>query len=352
MRTSGFCALVLVCMLSISVLCSFEGNGEHAQESAAHASDAGVWDLSASGCVGDSHDSSDGPRITFGSTAEIVVLCHKKSESARSRDMSVLALAIETNSGRVSRTLEWSGSGASAVYGTFQGNYAILRKGTVLYGRGLVEEIAQSPHEVVEMSPAGGRYLARTRPDKKKEVWITVDAESLRDQGVLPGFHEGSISDESVASVHLGLPNSPLVRIERAGKAPVDYSRGYPGGSPHFVSEDAILIDFPERFEIISAEGKRFLSKSHGEEDDIHVTAARDGRRMAITRDRHSGHWSELEFEQITVYQLPSGSPIWSFKHRGMKGAFTGHSDVVLSPDGSLLAIKWPEKVRLFRLPT
>jgi hypothetical protein len=315
-----------------------------------------AWNLREQGCAGDNHEVFSGggvpdARVAFGSNEEIVVLCHSQSDPGRNPyEVTVHALAIETISGRVSRTLDWTGNGSSAVFPTITGNYAILRHGTVLYGPGLGKEIARSPHGVMMISPGGGRFVASTRP-VKEVVWVTMDAATLTETGVLRRFYKGSISDTSVADLFLGLDNGPFIRIETDGREPVDYVTGVPAGSPAFVSDNTLLVVFPDRFELISTSGARLLSGPHGYQDGVRVTASRDGRRMAITHERYSGHWSVIKYEEVTVYDLESVKPIWTFKHRGMKGAFSGHSDMALSPDGSLLAIKWPGTVRLFRMP-
>src|SRR5262249_22601852 len=152
-------------------------------------------------------------RVAFGSNDEMVVLCNSQEDKVNHpHDVKVHALAIETRTGRVIRTLDWTGYGSSTVFATAAGNYAILRKGTALYGPGLFKELAHSANGVEMMSPNGGRFAARTTQDKKA-VWVTIDGETLGETGSLGSFYKGSISDKSVASLWLGLPNSPFVRI-------------------------------------------------------------------------------------------------------------------------------------------
>jgi len=136
--------------------------------------------------------------IAFGSNTELVVLGYASN---------VRAFVIDAQSGKVARTREWIRNSGSAVFATAGGNYAVLDKGTVLYGPGLVDEVARSPHWVAMLAPNGRRPAASTNPVKEVD-WITIDAETLAKTGVIPSFYVGSLAERSVARLVPGLQPS------------------------------------------------------------------------------------------------------------------------------------------------
>lgn len=280
--------------------------------------------------------------IAFGSNTDLVVLGY---------DTNVRAFVIDPQSGKVSRTREWPRRSGSAVFATDGGNYAVLDKGTVVYGPGLVDEVARSPQWVSLVSPNGRRFAASTHP-VKETVWITMDAETLAETGVISAFHEGSLAERSIATLVVGRQQGPLVEIETIGRDPVIYQPKWGTGYPVFASENVVVVLGPDCFDVITIDGELLFSGPGGWQEETHISTSRDGRRMAVTRGHYSGHMRrELKSEQVTVFDLRAKASIWTVEHKGMKGAFMEHSGVALSPDGTLLAISSRGHVRLFRMP-
>jgi hypothetical protein len=293
--------------------------------------------------------------LAFGSNFELVVLYHSIKDPVVSQyETKVRASVIDTRTGTVVRTREWTKSyGTSEVFATANGNYALIEKGTVLYGPGLTEEIARSPHYVTMVSPSGGRFASSR--SMGKEVWMTMDAATLTDTGVVPyfDFNRSSIADRSIARLVLGLQQGPHVEISTEGRSPVIYQRLGPQQdySPRFVSEEVLAVVSEDRIDVITVDGKLLFSVPEGWDSGTHICSSRDGRRMAVTQERYSGHWQLLESERVTVYDLASRTPIWRVVHKGLKGAFDGKSGIALSPDGSLLAIDSHGLVTLYKVP-
>lgn len=321
-------------------------------------------DLRHQGYKGDPTDKHGGGELdtglAFGSNSELVVMDHWVNDpSVDPNEGSTRAFVIETKSGSVVRKRSWMrkrsgiGSPGGVVLATASGNYAIHDKGTVLYGSGLAEEIARSPHWVEKISQGGARFAAPTRP-VKAEVWISMDAETLAEAGVLQGFqrNRSSLSDHRLASLVLRAGQEPAIEIESIDAKPVRYL--FPAGEkwPVFVSETRLVVVGMPRSDLVGIDGALVLSGLAGwEPHQVRVTPSRGGRRMAVTEGSYSGHWSLLKAERITVYDLEMATPIWTVKHNLMKGAFSGHSGIALSPDGSLIAINSSGIITLYRLP-
>jgi hypothetical protein len=279
--------------------------------------------------------------LAFRDNGEMVVLGYTSK---------VRAFVIDTQSGRVVRTRDWIRRGDSAVFATSEGNYAVLDGGTILYGPGLVDEVFRSPHFVSMVSPNGRRFAARTNP-VRGTVWIAIDADTLAESGTLPHFYDGTLAEQSTAQVVLRAGQGPSVEIATMDKTPAMYQPNWGKGRPYFVSENVLVVRGPERFDVITIDGQRLFTEPGGWNDGTHISTSRDGRRMAVTRERYSGHWQLLKSEQVTVFDLEAKRAIWTVKNKEMKGSFSDHSGIALSPDGSLLAIHSRGIVKIFRVP-
>jgi hypothetical protein len=186
------------------------------------------------------------------------------------------------------------------VYATSGGNYAMLDWGTVLYGPGLLDEIARSAHYVSMVSPNGRRFAAPTNP-VKEVVWITIDADTLAKSGSLPHYFDlsqGTLAERSTACLVLRLRQGPFIEIATMDKTPVMYQPNWGTGHPQFVSEDLLVVLGPENLDVTLLTAVVFTEPG-GWNDWTHISTSGDGRRMAVTR-AFLGHW-HVKFEQVTA---------------------------------------------------
>ncbi|HUD71389.1 MAG TPA: hypothetical protein VMQ62_05460, partial [Dongiaceae bacterium] len=112
-------------------------------------------------------DGEEDTGLAFGSDDELVVIDHTvRGSNPNSAHKSAHAFVIDAHTGAVERQRAWAGSPGGVVFATASGNYAIHDGGTVLYGPGLVEEIARSPIWVGMISQGGRRFAAPIRAVK------------------------------------------------------------------------------------------------------------------------------------------------------------------------------------------
>jgi hypothetical protein len=283
----------------------------------------------------------------FGSNDEAVIL--NTSTTGQNGELRIRAFVIDAGSGAARVAREWKMLAGSGVFGTAAGGYIVLTDGTVVYSRGLKEEIARSPEPVMMMSSGGTRVALRKVVDRKP-VWFALDAQSLAEIGRLGEADQPSISDDALTDVWLGLPGGPVIRIESPGKPLVQFQPSWGVGRPYFVSNDAVAVLGERDLDVISVNGQRLFS-THVKGEDQALIGARDGERMALVDVLYGGHDEVVKYEEITVFDLRVGRAIWSVKNKCVRGRPDGISSVALSPDGSKLLINSHGIVGLYQMP-
>jgi hypothetical protein len=287
-------------------------------------------------------------QIAFGNGGHIVILNQSMGTDGRTK---VRAFVVDSGTGNVTNRLEWTRGTPAYVFATASGNYAVLgESGTIMYSGDLSIEITSSPYSVEMVSPDGNRFAARTRRNGK-EVWITMDAQTLEEAGVLPTGAGSSISGTGVAWLRSSPGEGRVVEILPNAGPPVKLKAAPGTERPYFVSEHAIVLVAEGRFDVVSDVGEHLFS-GIVDDDGHHFSSSRGGSRIALTQQRWSEVKGGLATEMITVFDLEQKAPIWAREDKELRGEPNARSAVALSPDGSMIAIRSSRRVKLFRLPT
>jgi hypothetical protein len=177
-----------------------------------------------------------------------------------------------------------------------------------------------------------------------------MDAHSLKETGVIPNAYRPSISEHAVADLRLRSTSDPVLEIVSAVSPPQVLTLGSGAEPPQFVSEHLLAVVVGKKFDVVSDTGKLLFSgKVHG---DWHQFATcRDLGRMALTQQRWNELRGRVSNEHITVFDLEKGSAIWRTENTDLGLAPNARSGVALSPDGSLVAIRTMNLVKVFKLP-
>lgn len=321
-----------------------------------------LWtaDLRNHGYVSDAYKTHGRPRairqITFGQRDELVVIndggiCGKANP--------VHAFVLNSKSGAVLNKVKWNSNCWPYIFGTAQGNYAVVTSdGMSVYSSGLSKVLASTPGEAAELASPDGRVIAAWKQIPNHGLTYFLNADTLQPTG--REFLDGNVTSVSPEAIlHLatraGSPNQIVLLDDgKSTSASIDTGCGLAGA--RFLSSAELLILGCDRLRVVNTQGTELFAdaKVGNMAGSEFGAVSRNGTRFAFIREYDdSGDPSHLRIERITVFDVEARKAIFALDVRDLQGSYAhAHaSGVALSPDGSLLAIDSEGIVRVFQIP-
>jgi len=309
---------------------------------------------------------------TFITREDVTTLARRGQPGALPLRLHGIFLGAET--GKVQSTKEWSITRPrGGIISVGAGEFAVLTPSMIaLYSPSLelVKDFKLSSDEQSHLwdfhsSPTGKSIVVEYHYPEASYQW--VDTKSMLPQPIsIPtvAFH---ISDDEVAIVRnpyirsKGFLDEVLVRAADNPWRPI--CRVLPGqagdcGDPEFVSNDVLALVMPHAFRLVPKTGGDAILKVSFRDDEwlgrpLHPSA--DGKRLAVTVWEHKGGSALLDIsshsvlKRIVVYDLRDRQAVFTLDAKQQKIKHV--SGVVLSPDGTLVAILTDGILEVYQVP-
>jgi len=292
-------------------------------------------------------------QLAFGSNEELLVAAGDLPTEGPEKPTKVQGFILDVGTGGVVGKANWMTRSRPYIFATARGEYlADTETGLTLYSSGLREVVAKSEYSTRIASPDGRSVAVRTG-EPGHGVTLFIDSETLRKTDVeFVNKNVDSISHDRIA--YIGWVNrsrNASVFVENSRGEVARYDTQCHEVRPYFISENTLAVVGCDQVEVFDAGGPRlFLHATRG--DSSFVGASRDGSRFCIVEAFYGwGHDPGLRSERFTVFDVRSGTAVFTTSIKELGGRKSGRSGAALSPDGSYLAVNSLGVVRLFSLP-
>jgi hypothetical protein len=292
-------------------------------------------------------------QIAFGSEAELVVASDSGSFAKPNK---VHAWLLDTGNGSVVRETDWISGSWPYLFATAKGEYAVVtEEGIALYSDGL-RQIKATAEDSPDKSSPDGRFLAVSKTIPGHGMVYLLDSSTLKPTAAkFLDTYAFSVAQDRIAYVAWvnGNKNASVMQMTPSQRFPSYYQTACPEVRPHFASRDTLAILGCGQVEVISYAGASLFSVRVEGASAYFVSASRNGSRFAVLQQFYRpGDPPALCCERVTVFDIARKRAVFVADIIDSKGdARWAGSGVALSPDGSKLAIRSGNTVRLFLLP-
>lgn len=307
-------------------------------------------------------------------TREDVTGLARRDQPTEALPLRLHGIFLDANTGRVRATREWSITRPrGGIIAAGDGRFAVLTPASIaLYSSSLelVKDLKLSSGQQSHLwdfhsSPNGHSILAEYHYPEASFQWI--DTNSLRPQPAWSDRMTGvSISDKEFTIARETYVKSKGVFHEvliGTGEGRwrtvchVQVGQGDNCGLPEFLSNEAIALWEPHGLSVVSSTLGDLLLKASFREDEWlgrRWPSSADGKRFAVTVWAHKGGSAFFDIsyhnvlKRIVIYDLGSRQAVYTLDAKQHK--IRDVSGVVLSPDGSLMAILTDGVVQVYQL--
>jgi hypothetical protein len=293
-------------------------------------------------------------QITFGDNSELVVTTGGGSFNSPG---DVHGFVIDAKAGTVKREAAWQARAWAYIFGTADGDYAVLTdKGVSLYSPGLLTVLTTAAHEAPTYITPDGQYLAawEQRPGPHGTIYF-LDSRTLKRSG--PEFVDKNL--ESVAPDRLAttvlIVQSHAMEVQILSRQGMigQFEAGCGEGRPRFLSADLLAVLGCQQIQVATTQGNLlFTAKLEGWLPYL-AAVSRNGNRFAVLEQfSRPGDPATLCWERVTVFDVTKRQAIATVALDDLNGMTEGPyaSAVALSPDGSRLAVDSRGVLRIYSI--
>jgi len=287
--------------------------------------------------------------------------------------LRVRAVLLDAGTGKIVGTPAWPTESRFAGIVSARDGMFVLQTGTALtlyssdskeLGRLSLPPIKEDLWGwVAHTSPTGKNILFATPnlTTNSTTPWVWVDTATLKIVHSWMETQSGwvGISDDEIAMIACSFPIyhcEPNIEIKGLATdwktvAPIERR---PQSSAQFVNDDTLFLS-GHPWKLLRTDGKVLLTENEPFEGGVAIPSA-GGQRFVVPFFQSKGGFAALdigahgELRTISVYDAPFSQRSYELKVSGPKIKDQG-AQLVVSPNGSLLAILYDESVYLFQLP-